>query len=147
MSVKNLTIDQMREIVAGAPDWAKLWITRNSYHGSCFSFPNMTGQKAYKLDDLRAAIAAHDQYWYGQSEGDAIKEHECYQQELIKGGVVFVGDNSKLVQAIRELDCDHDWEDISTTADVCHRIDGLEVVGRNLERVSTVCHRIDGLED
>ena len=58
----------MREIVAGAPDWAKLWITRNSYHGSCFTFPNMTGQKAYKLDYLRAAIAEHDQNLSEQRE-------------------------------------------------------------------------------
>ena len=56
----NLTIEQMREIVAGAPDWAVFWITRNEYHISMLSFPNMTGQQSYLISDLRAAIADHD---------------------------------------------------------------------------------------
>ena len=136
--MKNLTIDQMREIVVRAPEGAtlcfcfsKTFENRVDYYKHFFNFFQMwlpdhgwfpvhpdLAEDSILLDDLRAAIAEHDQYWYGQSEGDAIKEHECYQQELIKGGVVFVGDNSKLVQAIRELDCDHDWEDISTTADL-----------------------------
>lgn len=120
--MKKLTIDQMREIVAGAPERAtlcfyfgKTFENRVDYYKHFFNFFQMwlpdhgwfpvhsdLAEDTILLDDLRVAIA----------------EHECYQQELIKGGVVFVGDNSKLVQAIRELDCDHDWEDISTTADL-----------------------------
>ncbi|UIJ76930.1 MULTISPECIES: hypothetical protein [unclassified Acinetobacter] len=56
----NLTIEQMREIVDGAPEWAVFWITRNEYHISMLSFPNMTGQQSYLISDLRAAIADHD---------------------------------------------------------------------------------------
>ena len=56
----NLTIEQMREIVDGAPEWAVFWITRNEYHSSVLSFPNMTGQQSYLISDLRAAIADHD---------------------------------------------------------------------------------------
>ena len=56
----NLTIEQMRGIVAGAPEWAVFWITRNEYHISMLSFPNMTGQQSYLISDLRAAIADHD---------------------------------------------------------------------------------------
>lgn len=56
----NLTIEQMRGIVAGAPEWAVFWITRNEYHVSMLSFPNMTGQQSYLISDLRAAIADHD---------------------------------------------------------------------------------------
>lgn len=56
----NLTIEQMREIVEGAPEWAVFWITRNKYHGSVLSFPNMTGQQSYLISDLRATIADHD---------------------------------------------------------------------------------------
>lgn len=56
----NLTIEQMREIVAGAPEWAVFWITRNEYHISMLSFPNMTGQQSFLISDLRAAIADHD---------------------------------------------------------------------------------------
>ena len=56
----NLTIEQMRKIVDGAPDWAVFWITRNEYHISMLSFPNMTGQQSYLISNLRAAIADHD---------------------------------------------------------------------------------------
>ena len=56
----NLTIEQMRKIVKGAPEWAVFWITRNEYHISMLSFPNMTGQQSYIIDDLRKAIADHD---------------------------------------------------------------------------------------
>ena len=56
----NLTIKQMRKIVDGAPDWAVFWITRNEYHISMLSFPNMTGQQSFLISDLRKAIADHD---------------------------------------------------------------------------------------
>ena len=56
----NLTIEQMRKIVDGAPEWAVFWITRNEYHISMLSFPNMTGQQSYLISNLRAAIADHD---------------------------------------------------------------------------------------
>ncbi|WP_257229992.1 hypothetical protein [Acinetobacter sp. YH12025] len=56
----NLTIEQMREIVNEAPEWAVFWITRNEYHISMLSFPNMTGQQSYLISDLRSAIADHD---------------------------------------------------------------------------------------
>lgn len=56
----NLTIERMREIVDGAPEWAVFWITRNEYHISMLSFPNMTGQQSHLISDLRAAIADHD---------------------------------------------------------------------------------------
>ena len=56
----NLTIEQMREIVDGAPEWAVFWITRNEYHISMLIFPNMTGQQSFLISDLRAAIADHD---------------------------------------------------------------------------------------
>ena len=56
----NLTIEQMRKIVDGAPDWAVFWITRNEYHISMLSFPNMTGQQSFLISDLRKDIADHD---------------------------------------------------------------------------------------
>ena len=56
----KLTIEQMWEIVDGAPDWAVFWITRNEYHISMLSFPNMTGQQSFLISELRAAIADHD---------------------------------------------------------------------------------------
>lgn len=60
----SLTIEQMREIVDEAPEWAVFWITRNEYHISMLSFPNMTGQQSYLISDLRAALADHDRTDY-----------------------------------------------------------------------------------
>ncbi|MFW2080454.1 hypothetical protein ACNPQK_05635 [Acinetobacter guillouiae] len=60
-TINNLTIEQMREIVEGAPEWAKYWITRKEYHMSIISFPNMTDQKSFLIDDLRTAISEHDE--------------------------------------------------------------------------------------
>ena len=60
----SLTIEQMREIVDGAPEWAVFWITRNEYHISMLSFPNMTGQQSYLISDLRTALADHDRTDY-----------------------------------------------------------------------------------
>lgn len=58
--LSGLSIPKMREIVNGAPEWAKYWITRDEYHGDILSFPNMTGQSSFLIDDLRKAIADHD---------------------------------------------------------------------------------------
>ncbi|MBU3121380.1 hypothetical protein KPE71_14075 [Acinetobacter soli] len=48
-----------------------------------------------------------DQYWYGQSEADAIAEHLAYQEELIPGGATLVVgadfDESKLSKIIKEM--------------------------------------------
>lgn len=57
----NLTIEQMREIVDGAPEWAR---------GFCFELSiYAASNKGNKLDitcldDLRAAIADHDRTDY-----------------------------------------------------------------------------------
>ncbi|MDC4642425.1 hypothetical protein OHV73_00790 [Acinetobacter baumannii] len=51
----------------------------------------------------RAESFEFDKYWYGQSEADAIKEHEALQDELIKGGVVFVGNNSNIIQMVNDM--------------------------------------------
>ena len=56
----NLTIKKMREIVDGAPDWAVFWVTRNEYHISMLSFPNMTGQQSFLISELRTAISDYD---------------------------------------------------------------------------------------
>ena len=52
----NLTIEQMREIVDGAPDWAKSW------DGLFYTSDYMQG--AVRISDLRAALADHDRTDY-----------------------------------------------------------------------------------
>lgn len=54
--IEKLGLEKCQEIVSDAPEWAKYWITRDEYHGHIISFPNMTGQQSYLIDDLRSAI-------------------------------------------------------------------------------------------
>ena len=48
-----------------------------------------------------------DQYWYGQSEAEAIAEHLAYQEELIPGGATLVTgsnfDKSQLCKIFKEI--------------------------------------------
>lgn len=62
--IEQLGLEKCKAIVDGAPEWAVFWVTRNEYHISMLSFPNMTGQKSYLLSDLRAALADHDRTDY-----------------------------------------------------------------------------------
>ena len=62
--IEKLGLEKCKQIVDGAPEWAVFWITRNEYHISMWSFPNMTGHSSYLLSDLRAAIADHDRTDY-----------------------------------------------------------------------------------
>ncbi len=55
-----MTLEEMRKIVDEAPEWAVFWITRNEYHISMLSFPNMTGQQSFLISDLRTELAKHD---------------------------------------------------------------------------------------
>ena len=77
----NLTIEQMREIVNEAPEWAVFWITRNEYHISMLSFPNMTGQQSYLISDLRSAIADHDR----TDHVSDIRNHIAPTTKVIEG--------------------------------------------------------------
>lgn len=96
----NLTIEQMREIVAGAPEWAVFWITRNEYHGSVLSFPNMTGQQSYLISDLKAQI---DQHYYGRSEAEELAAYAELSQEKIEGGAMLVGDLGSAKKKIQSV--------------------------------------------
>lgn len=58
--IEKLGLEKCKQIVDGAPEWAKYWITRDQYHGHIMSFPNMTDQQSYLLSDLRTALADHD---------------------------------------------------------------------------------------
>lgn len=78
----NLTIEQMRKIVDGAPDWAVFWITRNEYHISMWSFPNMTGQQSFLISDLRAALADHDRTDYVSDIRNHISPMTIVQGDL-----------------------------------------------------------------
>lgn len=50
-------IDRAREVLDGAPEWANFWISRDQYHCSVMSFPNMTGHYSVHLLEIKQAIA------------------------------------------------------------------------------------------
>ena len=56
----NLTIEQMREIVDGAPEWA---VSVNLHNGMYYSLREYSRGDLW-LMDLRAAIADHDRTDY-----------------------------------------------------------------------------------
>lgn len=55
-TINNLTIEQMREIVSGAPNWANIYDpqVKDYYRGGAKT------ERDYWLEDLRTAIAQHD---------------------------------------------------------------------------------------
>ena len=79
-------IEKAKAIVEGAPKWAKYWITRNEYHVGVISFPNMTDQKSYLIDNLRTAIEHH---YYGRSEVEELAAYAELSQEKIEGVTTF----------------------------------------------------------
>ena len=147
--MKNLTIDQMLEIVVRAPEGAtlcfcfsKTFENRVDYYKHFFNFFQMwlpdhgwfpvhldLAEDSILLDDLRAAIAEHDQNLSEQRE----RFEKAYSLKFPKSKVTLLPSGNysgwikqkkwkdwqvKEAQLQSELDCDHDWEDISTTADL-----------------------------
>ena len=55
---------------------------------------------AIKLADLRTEI---DHHYYGQSEQKELEQYAVLSQEKIEGGAMLVGDNSKVVQMVRDI--------------------------------------------
>ena len=55
-TINNLTIEQMREIVEGAPDWAKAYNTKMKQYTNGF----IRCSSDVYFDDLRTAISEHD---------------------------------------------------------------------------------------
>lgn len=53
-------IDKAREVVEGAPEWAIFWISRNQYHGSVITFPNMTDHYSVDLVELKRLVGSVD---------------------------------------------------------------------------------------
>ena len=128
--IEELGIETARAIVDGAPRGAEKWRDMDSvchpneilYYAkgphfwvvwdvekSCWVVSIIHDDSEYILDqlqdlrDLRTAIAEHDQHWYGQSEEKELEQYAVLSQEKIEGGAMFVGDNSKVVQMVRDI--------------------------------------------
>ena len=116
--IEKLGIEKCKQIVEGAPSGATDYsnedgeiiyyqktnnlIYWNSELGLWdevyFSMPELKS-----IPDIRTAIADHDQYWYGQSEQKELEQYAVLSQEKIEGGAVLIGDNSKVVQMVRDI--------------------------------------------
>ncbi|WP_457970600.1 hypothetical protein [Acinetobacter calcoaceticus] len=44
-----------------------------------------------------------DLFWYGQSLGEAIRAHDLLGEELIEGGAAFIGNNSNIIQMVKDM--------------------------------------------
>lgn len=49
-------IERAKAVLEGAPDWANFWISRDQYHCSVMSFPNMTGHYSIDLSELKQVV-------------------------------------------------------------------------------------------
>lgn len=82
-AMSELTIEQMRQIIDGAPDWAKGYNTAIQKYTRSVWF-----SQDVLLSDLKTQI---DQHYYGQSEEKELEQYEILSQEKIEGGAVLVG--------------------------------------------------------
>ena len=77
----NLTIEQMREIVSGAPEWALAWCPETDpSHPYTDASEGICGF-CVEIKDLRAAIADHDRTDYVSD----IANHIAPTTRVIKG--------------------------------------------------------------
>lgn len=93
--IEKLGLEKCKAIVDGAPDWARAYNTKSKCYASGAWFYH-----EILLSDLKAQI---DLYYYGQSEEKELEQYAVLSQEKIEGGAVFVGDNSKVVQVVRDI--------------------------------------------
>ena len=127
--INELGIEKCREIVDGAK-WSTHFRTDTKEYVCCpneahFYFRENVerGVEFIRIDDLRTAIADYDNHWYGQSEEKELEQYAILSQEKIEGGAVFVGDNSAIVQAMRNItdDCTDIRNHISPNTKVIER--------------------------
>ena len=93
--IEKLGLEKCKQIVEGAPDWSNSYDLKGKdyWKGGVFA-------TAVSIDDLRTAI---DHHYYGQSEQKELEQYAVLSQEKIEGGAMLVGDNSKVVQMVRDI--------------------------------------------
>ena len=93
--IEELGLEKCKQIVEGAPDWSNSYDLKGKdyWKGGVFA-------TAVSIDDLRTAI---DHHYYGQSEEKELEQYAVLSQEKIEGGAMLVGDNSKVVQMVRDI--------------------------------------------
>ena len=92
-----MDFETMKKIVDGAPAIANFYIPSKAGYTRMGS---VLLDGAISLNDLRAEI---DHHYYGQSEQKELEQYAVLSQEKIEGGAMLVGDNSKVVQMVRDI--------------------------------------------
>ena len=118
----NLTIEQMRKIVDGAPEWAKAYNTKMKMYTNGF----IRCSNDIFLDELKSQI---DQQYYGRSEAEELVAYAELSQEKIEGGAMLVGDFSKARERIQSA-----FEDDRTdyVSDIRNHISPMTIVQGDL---------------
>ena len=118
----NLTIEQMRKIVDGAPEWAKAYNTKMKMYTNGF----IRCSSDIFLDELKSQI---DQHYYGRSEAEELVAYAELSQEKIEGGAMLVGDFSKARERIQSA-----FEDDRTdyVSDIRNHISPMTIVQGDL---------------
>ena len=87
----NLTIEQMREIVDGAPELSPIYDLEQKKYIDREDVSIAMGflkERFLWISNLKAKI---DQHYYGQSEEKELEQYAVLSQEKIEGGAVLVG--------------------------------------------------------
>lgn len=124
--IEKLGLEKCKQIVDGAPEGSEMWRDMDSvcspgevlyywwFGGALLVHDVEKGWvksiyhdgSEYILDqlellsDLKSEI---DHHYYGRSEAEELAAYAELSQEKIEGGAMFVGDNSKVVQMIRDI--------------------------------------------
>ncbi|MDN5540938.1 MAG: hypothetical protein L0G58_11120 [Acinetobacter sp.] len=87
----NLTIEQMREIVDGAPELSPIYDLEQKKYIDREDVSIAMGflkERFLWISNLKAKI---DQHYYGQSEEKELEQYAVLSQEKIEGGAVLIG--------------------------------------------------------
>ena len=124
--IEKLGLEKCKAIVDGAPEGAEYWRDMDSvcspneilhyrwFAGALIVHDAEKGWiksiyhdgNEYILDqlellsDLKSEI---DHHYYGQSEEKELEQYALLSQEKIEGGAMLIGDNSKVVQMVRDI--------------------------------------------
>lgn len=96
--IEKFGLEKCKQIVSGAFKRAVVYNTKcdEYFDAACPCCHN----DEINLADLKSEI---DQHYYGQSEEKELEQYAVLSQEKIEGGAMLVGDNSKVVQMVRDI--------------------------------------------
>ena len=93
--IEKLGLEKCKQIVDGAPEGYRGFnlLLQEYVRGVWFS-------QDVSIVEFKTQI---DHHYYGQSEEKELEQYALLSQEKIEGGAMFAGDNSKVVQMVRDI--------------------------------------------